>query len=225
MASLTHSDNHILNKSASPIPLTVILKVSEYTGSIVTCLPSSALSCSSTTVPPLHEFIQLLVERSRINQPTFIASFIYINRLHKKLPSTARGMYCTCHRIYLASLLLAGKYLSDSPIKNRSWATYASFFSLAEINLMERQFLLLLDYNLRISVEELENLAIEYGIIDNSTMHFDDALPPPAIESSMSLSPSKDVEDLVRHNASRIRTKSHLTVAIYRNQPDLPQHL
>jgi len=51
-------------------------------------------------------------------------------------------------------LICAAKYLNDSSPKNMHWQKYARFFSLAEVNLMEKQFLYLLNYQLR--VEELE---------------------------------------------------------------------
>ena len=53
-------------------------------------------------------------------------------------------MYCTRHRILLASLILSDKYLRDTPLRNKSWAVFGTYFSLAEVNLMERQLLYLL---------------------------------------------------------------------------------
>jgi hypothetical protein len=75
----------------------------------------------------------------------------------------AKGLRCTTHRIFLASLILSAKYLNDSSPKNKHWATYSvistdvySFgFSRTEVNLMEKQLLFLLDWDLRISEEDL----------------------------------------------------------------------
>ena len=71
-------------------------------------------------------------------------------------------MRCTVHRIFLASLILAAKNLNDSSPKNKHWARYTSVkgydgfgFSLAEVNLMERQLLFLLDFDLGVSEEDL----------------------------------------------------------------------
>lgn len=53
-------------------------------------------------------------------------------------------MYCTAHRIILACLIVSDKYLNDSPYRNKSWASNSIYFSLPEVNLMERQLLQLL---------------------------------------------------------------------------------
>lgn len=64
-------------------------------------------------------------------------------------------MQCTRHRLFLATLIVAAKYLNDSSPKNKHWTRYGALFSQAEVNLMEKQLLYLLDYNLRIEEDEL----------------------------------------------------------------------
>jgi hypothetical protein len=41
-------------------------------------------------------------------------------------------------------LIVSDKYLHDSPYRNKSWASYSIYFTLTEVNLMERQLLQLL---------------------------------------------------------------------------------
>lgn len=53
-------------------------------------------------------------------------------------------MACTGHRIGLAAIIIAEKYLCDVPMKNAAWFQHARCFSLAEINTMERQLLALM---------------------------------------------------------------------------------
>lgn len=64
-------------------------------------------------------------------------------------------MHCTRHRVFLAALICAAKYLNDSSPKNKHWQRYGALFSLAEVNLMEKQLLYLLDYDLNVTEEEL----------------------------------------------------------------------
>ncbi|KAF3342938.1 hypothetical protein VD0004_g5178 [Verticillium dahliae] len=114
-------------------------------------------------LPTLEAFITQLVVSSNVQVPTLMSTLVYLGRLKSKLQPMARGLRCTTHRIFLASLILSAKYLNDSSPKNKHWAAYSNAdtdystfgFSRSEVNLMERQLLLLLDWNLRIEPEDL----------------------------------------------------------------------
>jgi len=119
-------------------------------------------TAADPSLPSLEEFIASLVERSHVQVPTLMTSLVYLNRLKSRLPPVAKGMRCTVHRIFLASLILAAKNLNDSSPKNKHWARYTSVrnfpnfgFSITEVNLMEKQLLYLLDWDLRIRSEDL----------------------------------------------------------------------
>lgn len=64
-------------------------------------------------------------------------------------------MHCTCHRVFLATLIVAAKYLNDQSPKNKHWSAHSSVFSVGEVNLMEKQLLSLLDFDLRITEADL----------------------------------------------------------------------
>lgn len=93
---------------------------------------------------PLRSYIESVVEKSRIDTGTLLTSLSYARRLKSKLASTSKGMECTHHRIFLATLIIASKYIHDTALKNKYWVTYAQMFSASEINLMEKQLLQLL---------------------------------------------------------------------------------
>lgn len=124
--------------------------------------PQTAVDSTQPPLPSLELFIRSIVHKSSVQVPTLMTSLVYLGRLQARLPPVAKGMRCTVHRIFLASLILAAKNLNDSSPKNKHWARYTTVkgydgfgFALPEVNLMERQLLFLLDWDTRVTEDDL----------------------------------------------------------------------
>lgn len=163
-----------------PVNREMIRYLAHKASSVIRCEQTTVQKTSRTKLPPtpprtppegashdaalpsLEAFITSLVERSHVQVATLMSSLVYLDRLHRRLPPVAKGMRCTVHRIFLAALILAAKNLNDSSPKNKHWARYSCVrgydgfgFSVTEVNLMEKQLLFLLDWDLRITNDDL----------------------------------------------------------------------
>ncbi|KAF5357718.1 hypothetical protein D9758_007519 [Tetrapyrgos nigripes] len=111
-------------------------------------------SSEAGAIMGLKEFIVQLVKACHVHVSTLLTTLIYLDRLRSRLPTLAKGVPTTRHRVFLATLIVSAKYLNDSTPKNIHWAKYAAIFPLNEINLMEAQLLSMLAFDLRFDEEE-----------------------------------------------------------------------
>ncbi|CAO3572629.1 unnamed protein product [Mortierella alpina] len=129
----------------------------------------------------------------------------YSNRSLEKLfrsPVTQQmiGMHCTCHRVFLATLIVAAKYLNDQSPKNKHWSAHSSVFSVGEVNLMEKQLLSLLDFDLRITESDLASSLQDFMQLQSATTA--------GTSSSSVATPTASPENATRYASSASKAAS-----------------
>ncbi|KAI0221101.1 hypothetical protein L0F63_003752 [Massospora cicadina] len=102
-------------------------------------------------LPQLSEFIYRVIRRTNSSLTTLFVALIYLIRLKQKHPA-CKGTHSSPHRLLLASMIIAYKYLYDNCYHNRSWAQVSQgLFKLEEINKMEVELLFFLGFQLHVS--------------------------------------------------------------------------
>lgn len=141
----------ILDMIRCPVSSELLSHVSTQASLVIPCHSSSGVTTHSGIgnskygpLPSLSSFIGFLVKRSSVRTGTLLGSLVFLQRLQQSLSTIAKGMPCTSHRIFLATLIVTSKALHDTSPKNKHWAKYAAYFTLSEINLMEKQLLSLM---------------------------------------------------------------------------------
>ncbi|CAO0802609.1 unnamed protein product [Mucor circinelloides] len=117
-------------------------------------------------VVPLRTFIQEVLKRSRTTYSTLQTALFYLFRARPaiiqhlqqqqqqrscdKKSSWQHSAYISCgRRMFLASLVVASKFVQDKTYRNSAWAKIAGL-PVTEINTAERYFLSIMDHRLYI---------------------------------------------------------------------------
>ncbi|KAI8911032.1 hypothetical protein EDD86DRAFT_265302, partial [Gorgonomyces haynaldii] len=105
----------------------------------------------STSQVSLEDFLTNILTRTRISSSTLVTAFLYLDRL-KRLHPKCKGSPGSGYRLLLSAIMLAAKFMYDDTFDNTAWATVScGMFELLQVNHMERELLLFLDFKLFIS--------------------------------------------------------------------------
>jgi len=99
----------------------------------------------------IYEYINRIVLCSNCSEECFVLALIYIERWVQENPGVFVNAY-NVHRLILTSVMIAHKYLDDESLDN-SYYCRVGGLSLKEINELEREFLLMINFNLHVENE------------------------------------------------------------------------
>ncbi len=102
----------------------------------------------------IFQYFERINKHTKIPESCFIASLIYIDRLISVTDCLINNL--NVHRVIITSILIATKFLEDEYFNNSFYAKIGGI-STAEINLLEIEFLRLINFSLYVSPTSYSN--------------------------------------------------------------------
>ncbi|GBE78572.1 cyclin-domain-containing protein [Sparassis latifolia] len=107
---------------------------------------SSTASLQFSVSPAFICFMQKVLETTQVSQSVIVLSLHYIYRMKARNRFTS-GQPGSEYRVAMAALMMANKFVDDNTYTNKTWSE-VSGIDLVELNKMEREFLLGIDFGL-----------------------------------------------------------------------------
>ncbi|TFK98244.1 hypothetical protein BDV98DRAFT_629147 [Pterulicium gracile] len=118
--------------------------------------PYTASTTTSTPSPSLPHFIAYALYRTQLRPSVAFAALSLLQRLKARFPTT-RGS--SGYRLFITAYMIASKVICENTYSNRSWCVVAQgMFPLREVNQMERELCMYLDWELTVDLASLAKL-------------------------------------------------------------------
>ncbi|KAK9766620.1 PHO85 cyclin-5 [Basidiobolus ranarum] len=121
--------------------------------SIIESIWPSHSICKTIALTPLKPFLVQTLRESKVSIITLQIALMYLLRIKiagnyaNSCPGGPPNFAKCGRRMFIAALIVAGKFIQDKHVKNCVWAKFTRT-PLLEINMVELAFLRLIDYNL-----------------------------------------------------------------------------
>ncbi|KAG2151717.1 cyclin-domain-containing protein, partial [Suillus cothurnatus] len=150
--------------------------------------PASALTFHARNIPTiaLESYLLRILKYCPTTNEVFLALLVYFDRM-SRLASEATGRTFVIdsynvHRLVIAGVTVASKFFSDVFYTNSRYAKVGGL-PQAELNQLELQFLLLNDFRLVISPEEMQRYAEQLILFSQSQPPESPSMPRPVTPS------------------------------------------
>ena len=115
-------------------------------------------------LPNLSTFILKCLRRTRLPSEILVIVLALLIRLKSRWPAASSSAPAAGHRLFLAAFMLAFKSSIDDCYSNLSVVSLCQgFYDLQQINAMERELLILLDYQIHLNDDELSQVKSLFG--------------------------------------------------------------
>ena len=136
-----------------------------------------------------RKWVTTILSTTLVAQNVVLLALLFIYRL-KKLNPTVRGKPGSEYRLLTVALMLGNKFLDDNTYTNKTWAEVSGIV-VAEVHIMEVEFLSNMKYCLFTSAEDWENWQILLGkfaaFFDRATRPQPPQPPAPILPPASSL--------------------------------------
>ncbi|KAE9391935.1 hypothetical protein BT96DRAFT_924979 [Gymnopus androsaceus JB14] len=185
----------------SPISVEMVDYVARQAEKVVRIEESPNLaSYDRGSLIPLRDYVFRVCSAAHVTVPVLLSTLIYLERLRTSLPVLTKE-----HRVFLATLVIASKYLNDSTLKNAQWSQ-CSGFPKSVITAMEIELLGFLDYDLRFDEEEACSMFARFMVTPAQRAH----------------TRAQALDKFVRVSRARVQAQQTSEPPVESNVPSLP---
>lgn len=141
--------------------------------------PLQSLAQDAIPTTGFRKWVTTILSTTQVAQNVIILALLFVYRLKKQNPSV-KGKPGSEYRLLTVALMLGNKFLDDNTYTNKTWAE-VSGISVAEVHIMEVEFLSNMKYNLFTSAEEWDEWQSQLG---RFASFFEQASRVPSSQSS-----------------------------------------
>ncbi|KAJ7612984.1 hypothetical protein FB45DRAFT_802915 [Roridomyces roridus] len=150
---LAHSPEllQLLDMSFSPSVIDYLVEcISEVVDDALAC---AGVKSSSSSRSRFASFISKVLSRADVTPPTVLVALAYLDRAAPYL-CIGRAEWAD-ERVFLGAIICASKYTNDSSLRNTHWGLCTGVFGKRDIGRIEREFLDVLEWRLRVTEQDL----------------------------------------------------------------------
>lgn len=136
-----------------------VLDFAEDPSSAVLSLPT--LKKETQPSSGFRKWVTTIISTTQVAQNVILLALLFIYRLKRQNPSV-QGKEGSEYRLLTVALMLGNKFLDDNTYTNKTWAD-VSGISVAEVHIMEVEFLSNMKYNLFTSAEQWAEWQTQLG--------------------------------------------------------------